>query len=384
MYKNLFDQFEETDSDFYPQKNIDFINSDDEQLSIFKAQIEEKENNVSFENALDPKNLIYIPDSKEHPKPKRKSRASNSPRFIFNWSVPDFISVDEIIHIIGEKLCLNKNTKKMIKDKFNNNIHNTFAANVIEELNKKTIVKNKNINKIVIGRESGMLGRKRKGDSSNRRHNKYNSDNIIIKIKNILKKYLIIFINNIIKNLIDDVIQRNLILNTLNLNDNNTEYLIKDIDYRFLSEKINKNDNLKLLFLKIKDFLYQKISPKYKTIDPNLNYNKIIIENLLTDNNQKNKDIFNFIFNELNLEDWLDIFIHKKDLNNFPSFNSLKEKQQEIIEKSLVRLENYFKELTKEDDMYFPCFLLLIYNYKRYYSIKKERCSRKNIKSNQK
>ena len=382
MYKNLFDQFEETDSDFYPQKNIDFINSDDEQLSIFKAQIEEKENNVSFDNVLDPKNLIYIPDSKEHPKPKRKSRASNSPRFIFNWSVPDFISVDEIIHIIGEKLCLNKNTKKMIKDKFNNNIHNTFSANVIEELNKKTIVKNKNINKIVIGRESGMLGRKRKGDSSNRRHNKYNSDNIIIKIKNILKKYLIIFINNIIKNLIDDVIQRNLILNTLNLNDNNTEYLIKDIDYKFLSEKINKNDNLKLLFLKIKDFLSQKISPKYKTIDPNLNYNKIIIENLLTDNNQKNKDIFNFIFNELNLEDWLDIFIHKKDLNNFPSFNSLKEKQQEIIEKSLVRLENYFKELTKEDDMYFPCFLLLIYNYKRYYSIKKERCSRKNMKSN--
>ena len=384
MYKNLFDQFEETDSDFYPQKNIDFINSDDEQLSIFKAQIEEKENNVSFDNVLDPKNLIYIPYSKEHPKPKRKSRASNSPRFIFNWSVPDFISVDEIIHIIGEKLCLNKNTKKMIKDKFNNNIHNTFAANVIEELNKKTIVKNKNINKIVIGRESGMLGRKRKGDSSNRRHNKYNSDNIIIKIKNILKKYLIIFINNIIKNLIDDVIQRNLILNTLNLNDNNTEYLIKDIDYKFLSEKINKNDNLKLLFLKIKDFLSQKISPKYKTIDPNLNYNKIIIENLSTDNNQKNKDIFNFIFNELNLEDWLDIFIHKKDLNNFPSFNSLKEKQQEIIEKSLVRLENYFKELTKEDDMYFPCFLLLIYNYKRYYSIKKERCSRKNMKSNQK
>ena len=382
MYKNLFDQFEETDSDFYPQKNIDFINSDDEQLSIFKAQIEEKENNVSFDNVLDPKNLIYIPDSKEHPKPKRKSRASNSPRFIFNWSVPDFISVDEIIHIIGEKLCLNKNTKKMIKDKFNNNIHNTFAANVIEELNKKTIVKNKNINKIVIGRESGMLGRKRKGDSSNRRHNKYNSDNIIIKIKNILKKYLIIFINNIIKNLIDDVIQRNLILNTLNLNDNNTEYLIKDIDYRFLFFLLNKNDNLKLLFLKIKDFLSQKISPKYKTIDPNLNYNKIIIENLLTDNNQKNKDIFNFIFNELNLEDWLDIFIHKKDLNNFPSFNSLKEKQQEIIEKSLVRLENYFKELTKEDDMYFPCFLLLIYNYKRYYSIKKERCSRKNMKSN--
>jgi hypothetical protein len=382
MYKNLFEQFEETDSDFYPQKNIDFINSDDEQLSIFKAQIEEKENNASFDNVLDTKNLIYIPYSKEHPKPKRKSRASNSPRFIFNWSVPDFISVDEIIHIIGEKLCLNKNTKKMIKDKFNNNIHNTFAANVIEELNKKTIVKNKNINKIVIGRENGMLGRKRKGDSSNRRHNKYNSDNIIIKIKNILKKYLIIFINNIIKNLIDDVIQRNLILNTLNLNDNNTEYLIKDIDYKFLSEKINKNDNLKLLFLKIKDFLSQKISPKYKTIDPNLNYNKIIIENLLTDNNQKNKDIFNFIFNELNLEDWLDIFTHKKDLNNFPSFNSLKEKQQEIIEKSLVRLENYFKELTKEDDMYFPCFLLLIYNYKRYYSIKKERCSRKNMKSN--
>ena len=47
--------------------------------------------------------------------------------------------------------------------------------------------------------------------------------------------------------------------------------------------------------LTIKDYISQNISPK--TINLPFDYNKKIIQKLLDD--EENKDIFNFIFNEL-------------------------------------------------------------------------------------
>ena len=45
-----------------------------------------------------------------------------------------------------------------------------------------------------------------------------------------------------------------------------------------------------------------------------------------------------------------------------------------IIQNSLVTIETYLKELYEEnDDAYFICFLLLIYNFRRYFSIKGDR-----------
>ena len=73
------------------------------------------------------------------------------------------------------------------------------------------------------------------------------------------------------------------------------------------------------------------------------------------------------------MEDWLDIFTRKKDLDDFPQIHSLNENEIKIVEESLVTLDNYFEELFSEGDIYFLCFILLIYNYKRYYLIKQER-----------
>ena len=104
-------------------------------------------------------------------------------------------------------------------------------------------------------------------------------------------------------------------------------------------------------------------------------YNKIIIDYLFRDD--KSKDIFNFVFKELKLEDWMNIFIHQKELNDLLSFYILDNKQRRIVEESFVRIEAFLDELSSEGDIYFFCFLLLIFNYKRYYSVKQER-KRKN------
>ena len=90
-------------------------------------------------------------------------------------------------------------------------------------------------------------------------------------------------------------------------------------------------------------------------------------------NDDKYKNLFYFVFIELKLENWLDIFIHQKKLIDFPLFNQLNYDMSRIVEKSLVRIEDFFDVLIKQGDIYFVCFLLLIYNYKRYYAIKRGR-----------
>jgi hypothetical protein len=83
-------------------------------------------------------------------------------------------------------------------------------------------------------------------------------------------------------------------------------------------------------------------------------------------------------FNKLKIEDWLNIFIHMKELNDFPSFNSLDSVNKKKIEDSLIRIEEVFNDLASEGNIYFYCFILLIYNYKRYYLIKQDRKSQKS------
>ena len=121
--------------------------------------------------------------------------------------------------------------------------------------------------------------------------------------------------------------------------------------------------------LTIKDYISQNISPK--TINLPFDYNKKIIQKLLED--EENKDIFNFIFNELKIEDWLDIYLYKKEIDNFIDSNEIRE--------SLIRIDNTFLEMKKVDKLYLNCFTLMIYNYKRYFSMKEERAL-KIIKNN--
>jgi hypothetical protein len=130
----------------------------------------------------------------------------------------------------------------------------------------------------------------------------------------------------------------------------------------------------------VQEFLSKSISSWYKSIGQKdiylYEYNKRIIIYLLNEkHSDKNFRIFNFIFNELKIEDWLNIFIHKKELDEFSSYQLLDNEQKGKIKNCLARIENLFEDLLNEDEngVYFTCFILLVYNYERYYSIKKER-----------
>ena len=288
-------------------------------------------------------------------------------------SVSGILYEDDIIRIIQNKTNINEKIKKIF-DSYSNIQNNDCLQNVKKVITERIDKRKKRINK-EIKNEEIQFGRKKKDDLSIRNHNKYAPDNIINKIKNTIKKYLILFVNNIISS-IYGVSKINEILTSLNLPKHASHALIKDIDYKSLAHKIRKKDNLDLLNFSIEKFLSHNVSTRYgkinKTKNGDLNkYNKIIIDYLLKD--EKNKNIFNFLFKELNLEDWMDIFIHKKELNDLLSFYLLDSKQREIVEESFVRIDDFFQELSDEGDVYFFCFILLIFNYKRYYLVKQER-----------
>ena len=363
-----------TFSNFLIQENAKDINIYNELNfeNCFQNQDESSENFFlnfpNIENLKNNSNIIINNDS------QTKSKSNLLP-FAIDKPIPEPFYEKDILHIILKKVDINEKIKDKIKNllKSKSILENNFVQIVRKEITEKLNTRGKRLNKD--NKNKVNFGRKRKGDESIRIHNKYTPDNIITKIKNILKRYLIVFVNNIIFSLYGRE-NINIILNKLNLPKHASLSLIKDIDYKSIANKKRKNENLALLNISIKKILSFNVSGRYRKIKNKddkclTNYNKIIIEYLFE--GDKNRNIFDFIFNKLNLEDWLDIFTRKKDLNDFPQIHSLNENEIKIVEESLVTLDNYFEELFSEGDIYFLCFILLIYNYKRYYLIKQER-----------
>ena len=105
--------------------------------------------------------------------------------------------------------------------------------------------------------------------------------------------------------------------------------------------------------LTIKDYISQNISPK--TINLPFDYNKKIIQKLLD--------------------------LYKKEIDDFIDNNQFSSIIINEIKESLIRIDKAFLEMKKDDKLYLNCFTLMIYNYKRYFSMKEERAL-KIIKNN--
>ena len=201
--------------------------------------------------------------------------------------------------------------------------------------------KNSDIEKVRNVLESDKIKRTKKINDIS-----YRSDNILSKIINLINLSLLNFINKI--------------------RDKDLKEVIKNNDYEFRYELTKKDEKLKLLNWTLKDYFSVNISSKFKYP---INYNKLVIEKLLEEKN--NKDVFEFILNDLLIADCLEIFLYKKDLKDIDKFNSLNDTKKDMIEKSFERIDKYINDkyinkFFKYDKNYFHCFILIIYNLKRY------------------
>ena len=204
--------------------------------------------------------------------------------------------------------------------------------------------------------------RGRKTNKSGRnKHDKNKSDNIIKKIKAILFKSSLTFMNNI-------------------LNMNKEKKLLK-LDYYKYVNKLKKENDLNLLKMTLKDFFSQEISKKYKTKE-SPEHNKIIIDNLINDimaeKEENIKDNINyktimFIFN-ITFEDFIDIYTYKKSLDDL--LNDYKINKNEIdymrIKNNIRGINDISKDITKKNEgKYFSLFIFYLYNYKRWFYLRK-------------
>lgn len=205
-------------------------------------------------------------------------------------------------------------------------------------------------------------GRKLKNDISKRSHNKYSFDNLVDKIKNMINTSLVLFCNKIIKAIYTNEEQIIQIFSMAKISKEiSRTKIIKDIDYSFLANKRKGNEILELLNMAVKDYLSNKISLKYVNI-PN-EYNELIINQLLLDDN--NKDIFVFLFN-IKIGDFFYVYIYQKDIKDFLEFNKLNSNHKRIVKNNLVRINDCLNKIVSKDETYFQCLVMLIYNFRRF------------------
>ena len=279
---------------------------------------------------------------------------------------------EEDINMIIQKMNISKENKSSI---FLNNEDNYEEINNIRyKLFLKGKFRMKKQRNYSMFKIYAKKGRKLKMDNSNRTHNKYQPDNIIQSIKTTINHSLLFFLNKLINSIYDKT-KINQILYQLNLpfikKDRKLKLfkLIKENNYDININNTSKSYNLKFLNFTINNYISNNISRKFKKKPPN--YNKLIIKKLLED--EQNNDIFNFIFNYLKIEDWLDIFIYKKEIDNYFNNNQLNQIKINKIKENLIRIDDLLLKMYKDNKLYFHCFTLMIYNFKKYFLSKEGR-----------
>ena len=247
----------------------------------------------------------------------------------------------------------------LVRNKFNEIIEYFKSNNLIqteENLLSGGRKKRENGYNSLLNRKRSKRGRKiqenEKPPSTD--HNKFSPNNIIIKIK-------VKFFDGL-KNFMNKMLNKA-------ENDKNGLYNLSN-DYKI---KIERDFNLDLLNMKLKDLLSKDITTKYKK---NSNYNKILIENILNEK-EKVEDLntIKFVFN-LTFKEWIDLFSYKitiddlkkkyKKENHNVNFEKIDENKGDIVNlfKNILDKNNNNKE-------YLSYFIFCLYNYERWFFVKK-------------
>ena len=331
---------------------------------------------VLFGSGNDSSTDVATKNSVLNKKTKRKFKTT----FPFNF--------EENINNIIRRMKLNEEEKKGIfldEDKSTEEIDTIWMELTNEKQRRRTEIKEKSfIREVKDIKTKFKQGRKKKDDNTKRKRTKYSTYNIMKKIKNKIIHYLLLFINKLIKSLYTKE-QINEILFELDLPQiksyNKPIKVIKKIEHKIYAKKTKRDENLKFLNSTIKAYLSNNISKKFIGIPPNSN--EIIISRLFQDEDKK--DIFDFIFNELHIEDWLNIFTYKKELEDYATIkNILNKKQIQVISNNFIRIDNLLLELINNyEDInynYFHCFTILIYNFKEYLNKMESRKRKKKDK----
>ena len=350
-YRNIF--FENNDiipSSLIPKQEYYIDNSN--QFNSINEEDQLDNNNIPYYYLIDKAGL----EKNNILKCAKSTQAKTSE----DYCLPDLYTPNDILNIF------NKESNKQIFSEFLKQLN--FNKNIEDDLQltkkKRNRIndKNENDNVSILIQENfaeGRINTKKRGRQTNKIfkkeiHTKMCADNIIKKVKTAIFKYPLLFLKNILKEFA-----------TTN------KYELLKIDYEFVY-RLKKEEDLKLLDMSLKDLFSKNISSKYTKYYKD--FNKRNIKNILS--NEVDDSIV-FVFN-MTLRDWLDIFTLKKSVNDILNkTNNINYQNVDIekIEKNLVRIDKFLKEINEKnkDEDYINHFIFYLYNYERWFYLKRGR-----------
>lgn len=234
-------------------------------------------------------------------------------------------------------------------------LSNSYLIQHNNIISQPTIPKIKQMNNQKI-----LLGRKRKDSGQTGKHDKYAENNMIRKIKVIIKNDILDLINNNIKKYISKIDINNKIYENIKLLNINQSIIIDT----------TVNGNKKFLNKKIREIFSENISKNYSSFPPN--FNALLIEKIYSMENTEN---IISIFEKKVLE-CLKYYRKDEDVINDPNYECLTG-----LEKGFEALKE--KIMMNNDEKYADKLIKLIKEFEVIYCNKKARAKKvKNIDNN--
>ena len=364
MYESLF---ENTGCRFLFYEEPFFLNSNENEVNDFFYNKEDDRKNFQDKTIFN--NFEYYKFEERTQETNIKLSYNDSPKDLPKKEiVPSFCALNYIRELIAKND--DENRINVIIDKIKNDKTVLEAEEYLNSGKKITIdncmlssdnnLAQENSNDLEYEIKDNYLKIKR-GRKSERNdgeeHDRYYADNIIKKIKAKLFDYCIKFINSIIfKN-----------------NQEGLQFL--KIDYKYI-DQLNRKKNMDLFEMPLIDLFSLDVSGKYKS--KSKDYNKILINGILEQKIEvEDFDTILFLF-KITLNDWIDLFTYKKDLLTLvKEYNSLNVNFIKI-QNNFLGVNHLLNEISeKNDDKYYTLFLLYVFNFQRWFYIKKGRNHKK-------
>lgn len=321
-----------------------------------------EDNNLSLLPSLKENDLLSIPSIKNIDFHMEEDEIGDDKNEFYTYYKNQIIKSDYSIkdkkedNFFNKEIILNESYSDAINKKVDNNSdnsnHNINNSNDNDENNKnskhtvKKEISNKKI-KIFKINKIRRLGRLKKKSTRIGKHNKFSRDNVI-------RRFKALFINNIYKYVNSLFNINNYGKAKKNIN------LIKKIEPRFV-KTISKEDNVKWLNSKLKEFFSQNISKKLLNFDNNYNMNLIkrIYEK------KQEKKVIEVL--EKTIKEMLYIYQNDDDQKICPGFKTIKDDIKYLKEKG-------------ENSSYIEMYSLVVENYEKLYDKIKSRKKREIIK----
>ena len=260
--------------------------------------------NTSDNNSFPPNNLNFGEGT-----PDMHSFIGQKPRELENGNNNEINNLETI----------NKN-KENQKNNPLNILSNTFFTS-INNVNNATKKKEKKKRKIF---KIGKQGRNKKNKkyTKEKQHNKFEINNIIMKIKRKVLNNSVEYINKKLKK-----------------NEKMKGIKLKKIEKSIIAV-CEKQQNLNLLETKLKDLLSNELSSKYTTIKDKKNFNKEQIDKILKKDDPELNEILNKTLNDM-----INLYVQEKVENDlYEGFSRIEDDKKEIISMYENDGEDYFNK----------------------------------------